>query len=216
MPSARVDALFAHAAQRKILSIVALAYRTNAAVSSTRIARSSSSLPRYAARALQMRGRCSAGKRSDTHAAATSLGAMRPVEALYQMRARARTTFRSSPFQSDSAFHWAIVSKSALEKCSFGTGSKNVAADEAQGCVASPWSAKSQDRDPERQARTFRKGCRGGATHRTEAHAAPDSAKALLRFERQQLAPAVAMFRHRLAVMRLSANRALAPAGANR
>ncbi len=115
MPSARVDALFAHAAQRKILSIVALAYRTNAAVSSTRIARSSSSLPRYAARALQMRGRCSAGKRSDTHAAATSLGAMRPVEALYQMRARARTTFRSSPFQSDSAFHWAIVSKSALE-----------------------------------------------------------------------------------------------------
>nr|QIM12422.1 hypothetical protein p4_00107 [Escherichia coli] len=87
---------------------------------------------------------------------------------------------------------------------------------EAQGCVASPWSAKSQDRDPERQARTFRKGCRGGATHRTEAHAAPDSAKALLRFERQQLAPAVAMFRHRLAVMRLSANRALAPAGANR
>lgn len=42
------------------------------------------------------------------------------------------------------------------------------------------------------------------------------SAKALLRFERQQLAPAVAMFRHRLAVMRLSANRALAPAGANR
>ncbi len=129
MPSARVDALFAHAAQRKILSIVALAYRTNAAVSSTRIARSSSSLPRYAARALQMRGRCSAGKRSDTHAAATSLGAMRPVEALYQMRARARTTFRSSPFQSDSAFHWAIVSKSALEKCSFGTGSKNVAAD---------------------------------------------------------------------------------------
>ncbi|WP_213061323.1 hypothetical protein, partial [Escherichia coli] len=39
---------------------------------------------------------------------------------------------------------------------------------------------------------------------------------ALLRFERQQLAPAVAMFRHRLAVMRLSANRALAPAGANR
>lgn len=55
MPSARVDALFAHAAQRKILSIVALAYRTNAAVSSTRIARSSSSLPRYAARALQMR-----------------------------------------------------------------------------------------------------------------------------------------------------------------
>ncbi len=92
-----------------------------------------------------------------------------------------------------------------LEKCSFGTGSKNVAADgpRAQGCVASPWSAKSQDRDPERQARTFRKGCRGGATHRTEAHAAPDSAKALLRFERQQLAPAVAMFRHRTAVMRL-------------
>ncbi|VCX19871.1 hypothetical protein BANRA_05235 [Klebsiella pneumoniae] len=202
MPSARVDALFAHAAQRKILSIVALAYRTNAAVSSTRIARSSSSLPRYAARALQMRGRCSAGKRSDTHAAATSLGAMRPVEALYRMRARARTTFRSSPFQSDSAFHWALVSKSALEKCSFGhRGSENAAADgfvaQAQRFAHRQIGVK--DRDPERQARTFRKGCRGGATHRTEAHAAPDSAKALLRFERQQLAPAVAMFRHRLA-----------------
>ena len=164
-------------------------------------------------------GRCSAGKRSDTHAAATSLGAMRPVEALYQMRARARTTFRSSPFQSDSAFHWAIVSKSALEKCSFGTGSKNVAADRPRSAKAVLPRLGQQNRKIVIQnGRLERSGKDVVAEPLTELKLTPRriAPKALLRFERQQLAPAVAMFRHRPAVMRLSANRALAPAGANR